>query len=84
MSEGEDGRPTIKSRRKQTTNTAGEGEETEDIRKGAETEVEDKAETEDPADRIVGLRIPEEGQMQTRDALESCGGEACRDEKGED
>ena len=60
MSEGEDGRPTIKSRRKQTTNTAGEGEETEDIRKKAETDVEEKAETEDPGDAETELLIIEE------------------------
>ena len=49
MSEGKDGRPTIKWRRKQTTDTTGKGKETEDIKKGAKTEVEEKAETEYPA-----------------------------------
>ena len=45
MSEGEDGRPTIQWRRKQSLSKAGEGGETEEIRKVAEIEASAGTET---------------------------------------
>ena len=57
MSEGEDGRPTIKWRRKQTMDTTGEGEETEDTRERMQTEEDEMAKTEGSVDTETELLI---------------------------
>ena len=51
MSEGEDGKPCIKWRRKQTTNIAGEGGVTAEKMKEAETGIEEKTETQKVLER---------------------------------
>ena len=69
--------------RKQTMDAAGEGEETEEIRKKAETEVEEKAETENPGDAETELLIIEYHKnafpdSKTLKILEFMGGEERR------
>ena len=59
MSEGEDGKPCIKWRRKLTSNPAGAGGETEEKMREAETEAKEKTETETPTDAETELLIME-------------------------
>ena len=59
MSEGEDGRPCIKWRRKQTTIPSGEGLETIEKMKDAVTETEEKTETENLRDAEMEFLIME-------------------------
>ena len=87
MSEGEDERPCIKWRRKSTVNTAGEGGETGEKMKGAETGVEEKTETESLRDAETELLIMEYQKKAKPDPttlLEFFGGEEWREDKGTD
>ena len=59
MSEGEDGRPCIKGRRKLSMKPTGEERETVEKIKEVEKEVEEKSKTENPRDAEIELLIME-------------------------
>ena len=74
--------------KKTIMDTTGEGEETEDIRKKAETEIEEKAKIEDPKDAETELLIIEYQKNASPDSetlkiLDFWEGEEWREDEGE-